>query len=209
MKSENLLRLLLFVSVGTIHIILLLFFAINIATVPVEITENARVMKLTDFSEFIPEPPPPPPPPPAKIEEQTAVESIAEIMIETDTVPDQIIVAPGTLTEPYTGTPTWDDYLPIHLVSNPPVFDEREIRSSIVYPPIAQRSGIEGRVILELFVDKNGMVQQVIVLQENPQDRGFAEAAVRAFTGKKGQPAMANGEAVSARYRYPVTFKIN
>jgi len=45
-------------------------------------------------------------------------------------------------------------------------------------------------------------------LQENPQDRGFGEAAVKAFTGKRGIPAYANEEPVSARYRYPVSFKI-
>jgi protein TonB len=78
----------------------------------------------------------------------------------------------------------------------------------LVYPPIALRSGIEGRVILELFVDRTGAVQKIVILQENPLDRGFGEAAVRAFTDRKGVPAYANGEPVSARYRYPVTFKL-
>ena len=198
-------RLILFFAVCAVHALLLVFLAFNISASSPEPSEIARIMRLTDIDEFIPAPPPPEPPPPE--EETPMVEAIAETMIETDTEPDQIIVAPGTLTTPSAGD-YWGDYLPIHLVSVPPQFDEREILSALVYPPIAHRSGIEGRVILELFVDRNGIVQQVRILQENPSDRGFGEAAVRAFTGRHGTPAYANGVPVSARYRYPVSFRI-
>ena len=85
----------------------------------------------------------------------------------------------------------------------------RGIYADIVYPPIAFRSGIEGRVILDFFVDEEGNIQQVVILQENPHDRSFGEAAVKAFVGKKVEPAIANGKAVSVRYRYPVSFRIN
>jgi len=102
-----------------------------------------------------------------------------------------------------------DDYLPTHQVSVPPRFNERQIMANLIYPPLALRSGIEGSVILELFVDKEGIIQHVLILQENPQDRGSGDAAVKAFIGKKVEPARnANGEAISVRYRYPVTFKI-
>ena len=203
MRNEKLLRLLLFVAVAVLHLLLLLFIAFNVNTVLQEPPELARVMKVTDLDEA------PPPPPP----EIPRVEAIAEVMIETEVVPEQIIVAPGTVTTPAVVVPVapvneWDEYLPIHKVSEPPKFDEREIMADIVYPPIAQRSGIEGRVILELFVDRNGLIQQIRVLQENPKDRGFGEAAIKAFTGKRGTPAYSDGEPVSTRYRYPVSFKI-
>ena len=188
-------RLLLFIAVAALHALLLLFFAFNVKTTSQEAEENARVMKVTDLAEA-------PPPPPD--EEIPQVEAIAETMIETDTEPLQTIVAPGSITTAL----SWDDYLPIHNVSEPPKFDERDIMTNLIYPPIAQRSGIEGRVILELFVDRNGLVQRILILREEPPDRGFGEAAIRAFTGKRGAPAMANGEAVSARYRYPVSFRI-
>ena len=200
MQSEKIVRLLVIIAVTSIHIILLLFFAVNLKAGSQAELENARVMKVTDIEEEIP-------PPPPEEEQLPMVESIAETMIETETEPMQMIVAPGTLTAPSI-VPSWDDYLPMHKISEAPKFDEREITSSLVFPPIALRSGIEGRVILELFVDKNGMVQRIRVLQENPKDRGFGEAAVRAFTGKHCVPAMANGEPVSARFRYPVSFTI-
>ena len=194
MLNERYLRLLLFVAVAALHILLLFLIAFNVNTLSQEAEENARVMKVTDLAEA--------PPPPE--EELPQVESIAETMIETDTEPLQTIVAPGSITS----APSWDDYLPIHKVSEPPRFDEREITAALMYPPIALRSAIEGRVILELFVDRNGVVQRISILREEPPDRGFGEAAIKAFTGKRGNPARANGEAVSARYRYPVSFRI-
>jgi protein TonB len=200
MLNENRLRLIMFSIVAVIHIVLILFMTFKLKVDYQSQPESARMMRLTDLSEIEPEPPPP-----NEIVELPQVESIAETMIETDVVPDQIIVAPGTIT---TTAPSWDDYLPIHKVSQPPRFNERDIYSDLVYPPIALRSGIEGRVILELFIDRSGLVQQILILQENPNDRGFGDAAVKAFTGKRGTPAYADGEPVSARYRYPVSFKI-
>ena len=200
MLNEKTLRFILFAAVAAVHALLILFLAFNVRAVSQEEMENARVMKVTDLEEA------PPPPPPPDEPELPQVEAIAETMIETDTPPAQTVVAPGTIIT--TSAPTWDDYLPIHKVSDTPKFDEREIAAAIIYPPIAQRSGIEGRVILELFIDQNGLVQQIRILQENPKERGFGEAAVRAFTGKRASPARANGQPVSCRYRYPVSFKI-
>jgi len=178
--------------------------------------ENARVMKLTDLNEA---PPPPPPPPPPNAAPVPVVEEIAETMIETDVVPLQTVVAAGTITTPPVPipaviaeieavAPAEDDYLPMHKLSSPPHFEASSIAADLVYPPIALRSGIEGRVILELFVDRTGKVTRITILREEPANRGFGEAAVRAFTDRKGIPAISNGEPVSARYRYPVAFKI-
>jgi len=199
MLNEKRLRLLTFLIVALIHILFILFFAINMNVNSQAAPENAKMMKLTDFSEIIPEPP--------KKIELPQVESIAETMIETDEVPMQEVVAPATIITP-PPAPSWDDYLPIHKVTVQPRFDEKDIYKDLVYPPIALRSGIEGRVILELFVDRSGLIQQILILQENPQERGFGEAAVKAFKDKRGTPAYADGQPVSARYRYPVSFKI-
>ncbi|MCL2066613.1 MAG: energy transducer TonB [Treponema sp.] len=189
--NDKILRLAIIITVTVLHALIILFLAFNYNAVLQDGPENARVMKLTDLAE---EPPPPE-------EDLPQVEAIAETMIETDTTPLQNVVAPGTFL-------TANEYLPMHRLSQPPRFDENQIAADLIYPPIALRSGIEGRVILELFVDLYGVVQQVRVLQETPDGRGFGEAAIRAFTGRKGSPAIANGSAVSARYRYPVTFRI-
>ena len=209
MLSERKIRLLLFIAVAGMHIVLVLFLAFNVKAAARTPPESARVMKVTDLAEEIPphqpppELPPPPPPPNANLPE---VESIAENMIATDTPPPQTVAPARTIT-PVPVNPN-TEYLPIHQVSVAPEFDEREIAAAVVYPDIARRSGIEGRVILELFVDRSGLVRQIRILQELPPNRGFGEAAVRAFTGRRGAPAEANGEPVSTRYRYPVTFRL-
>jgi protein TonB len=189
MTNEKRIRTSIFIFAAVIHL-LALFIVFKTDRLYQEAPENARIMKLTDFEEAPPLPEP----------ELPQVEAIAEKMIETDTAPEQHVLGAGVFIT--------DTYLPMHQVSVPPKFDANAVMKDLVYPPIALRSGIEGRVILELFVDRTGIVQRIIILQENPVDRGFGEAAVRAFTGRKGQPAYANGEAVSARYRYPVTFKL-
>lgn len=191
----------MFLAVAAAHGLLILFLAFNVGVSSMGAgSEEARVMKLTDIEEEQP-------PPPTVPDERPVVEEIAETMIETDTPPDQTVVAAGTLlTTPQTGT--GEDYLPMHRVSIPPRFDERLITQALIYPPIALRSGIEGRVILELFIDRTGRVQRITVLQENPSGRGFGEAAIRAFEGQRCSPAEANGVPVSVRYRYPVAFRI-
>ena len=213
MLNERILRPVIFIIVAVLHVIMIFFFVINVNSAVTEMPENARVMRLTDLAEIPPLPPPPepPPPPPPRPADVPQVEAIAEVMVETETPPQQEVVAPGT---PIVTTPVAEDegegehFLPMHMVSQPPRFDERGIAAALVFPPIALRSGIEGRVILELFVDRNGVVQQIRILQETPPNRGFGEAAVRAFYGRVGEPAMANGQAVSSRFRYPVVFRI-
>jgi protein TonB len=207
MLTEKKLRLLLFIVAAGLHVLLILFLAFNVAAAPNEAPETARVMKVMDLAEEIPPPPPPPPPPaPPPPSNLPLVESIAETMIETETPPEQTVVAPATLITPVPVSPA-DEYLPMHKVSVRPEFDEQKLAKAIVYPSMALRSGIEGRVILELFVDRNGMVRQIRILQESPQGWGFGEAAVKAFTGYQASPARANGEPVSCRMRWPVTFR--
>jgi len=197
--NEKFIRLIILIITAAIHLVVI-FFLVFESKIPIqEIPENAKIMKLLDLAEL-----PPPPPPEEIAPEIPVVEEIAEVIIETDIAPVQIIVAAGSVTTSI----SLDDYLPVHMVSVRPNFDEQAILSEIIYPPIALRSGIEGRVILDLFVDHNGLVRRVIILREEPEDRGFGEAAVRVFEDRQVIPAFANGEAVSCRFRYPVVFKI-
>jgi protein TonB len=189
LTNEKKLRLCVFIFAVLLHVGLLFFIVVKTQTVMQAPEENARIMKLTDFEELIPKDP-----------EVPIVEAIAEEMIETDTEPVQEVLAAGVFIT--------ENYLPMHQLSTPPKFDENGITQDLVYPPIALRGGVEGRVILELFVDFSGTVQKIMILREDPPEKGFGEAAVKAFEGRKGVPAFANGEPVSARYRYPVSFRI-
>jgi protein TonB len=198
--NERRLRVSVFFIAAALHVFVIFFIAFDVQTNLDQYLqgdrENARIMKLMDFAEI------PPVPPALLADDIPRVEDIAEIMIETDTPPIQNVVAAGTV------LPHDNVYIPMHLLSVLPQFDEDAVISEIAYPPIALRSGIEGLVILELFVDRTGVVLRAIVLREEPEGRGFGEAAIKAFMGRKGIPAVSNGEAVSCRYRRPVRFQI-
>ncbi|MDR1898660.1 MAG: energy transducer TonB [Treponema sp.] len=194
------LRALVFAAAAALHGALIFFTAFRVATVPQAATETAAVMKLADLAEERPPPPPPPSEPPP----QSTAETIAEHFEETETPPVEIAAAPAAPV----ARAAEEEYLPMHLVSQGPEFEESAISRTVNYPPIALRSGIEGRVILELFIDRDGRVRRVVVLREEPPGRGFGEAAAKAFEGLRCVPARANGQNVSVRYRYPVTFRI-
>jgi protein TonB len=224
-------RLISFIVVAALHAVIILFASFNMRDnvnwddVPIV----AGIMRLVDVEEYIPSPPLPPPPSPEIIPEPARFdtrETIAETMIEIDEEPLPIQAPPSEMGSEDTAdgevseaaysiveeTATNDsgeiNYFRQHLVSVLPVLPEEDIRRAIVYPPIARRSNIQGNVYLELFIDRQGNVRDVRVLRENPQDRGFAEAAVNAFIGIKGIPAEVNGEPVAVRYRYNLSFTL-
>jgi protein TonB len=179
-------RLVSFLIAAALHL-LLLFGAVFTFRTVLSVGEVSDVMKLTDIRE---EQPPPSPP---------SVSQSADTLAETITE-----------TEEYTGSGTGDspDFLPMHLISQLPKFSETEIRRKLVYPPMAQRAGLEGTVYLELFVDNRGLIRNISILKEDPPGRGFGDAAVKAFQGLSGSPALANGTEVAVRYRYPVRFSL-
>jgi protein TonB len=209
MPNPRLLRLLLVFFVAAIHGALLLFFMIYIEPSLSDPEPPLSVMKLVDIQEEIP---PPPKPPETSPPLENTVETIAEHMTVVEEVPEeQVLVDPGTLTAPVTlpvPAPEPETYLAQNKISKIPVFSEGAIRRALTYPPIAQRSGIEGSVILELFIDREGVVQRVIILKETPTGRGFGEAAAKAFQGQRCTPAESNGKPVAVRFRYPVRFSL-
>ena len=239
--NERNLRFAAIVITIVLHLAVIIFVVFETDIIIREKPQETRILRLIDLDEVFPELPhfqviPPsqpqpqtqlepqlqflvqPPPSPVFAEtEIPLVEEIAEIMIESDPVPEQEIVPAGTLITPVeaieavdhdVSSGSYDIFLSAVQVTTLPQFDEASLASDLVYPAIALRSGIEGRVVLELFVDRTGAVLRVDILLEDPQNRGFGEAAVNVFTGRIGTPAYADGEPVSCRIRRPVTFRI-
>jgi protein TonB len=200
-------RVFVFLFTVLLHVLLLVFAAFRVETTETAEEVPANVMKLVDVREETPPPPPPPPPreqPPEIF--QNTVEAVAETMVETDEVPDEVV----SDIVPYAEEREEQiEFLPMNKISVLPEFPEAQLRNAIVYPPIALRSGIEGVVYLELFVDPQGEIRQISILRETPPGRGFGEAAVNAFKGiRAAKPAESNGRKVAVRFRYPVRFTI-
>jgi protein TonB len=207
-KKDRLRRTGTFVLVSVAHIILLFFIVFSVEVKAGTIEMPASVFKLADIQEALPPALPPkkeePPPKEPEPVEMPVAETIAETMIEVDEKPPESAPPLPSAAQPSNS----DAFLPQNKVSILPSLSEREIRSNLIYPPIALRASIEGTVYLELFIDREGNIKRIRILKEDPPNRGFGEAAVRAFQGLRAKPAQANGEPVAVRYRYPVSFKI-
>ena len=78
---------------------------------------------------------------------------------------------------------------------------------NIVYPEIAKRAGVEGKVILSFVVDKSGNIIDIKVLKSI--GAGCDEEAVRALKIMPGWiPGKQNGNPVLTRINIPVVFKL-
>lgn len=98
------------------------------------------------------------------------------------------------------------DSLPVpteeYLVSEMPVV-LKEVRPS--YPQKAREEKIEGVVVLDVLIDKNGLVRQVSVI-EGPQI--FQKNAVEAMRSFQFKPANIDGSPVPVRIRYTLRFEL-
>ena len=80
-------------------------------------------------------------------------------------------------------------------------------QSLINYPDIALEANIQGRVIVQMVIDKNGNVQQPRVVRGI--GGGCDEEAVRVLKQVKFKPGMQRGKPVSVQYTIPIVFKIS
>jgi protein TonB len=98
---------------------------------------------------------------------------------------------------PEPGTYVNHDKLPVLLNSISPV-----------YPSICKSLGIEGRVVLNLLVDKNGQVVKIQVLRSS-ENQALDEAAIESLKQARFSPARQGDRPVAVWLSYPVVFKIN
>lgn len=75
------------------------------------------------------------------------------------------------------------------------------------YPEIAKEAGIEGMVIVQVFVDEKGRVQDMTVLKGIP-NTGLDEAAMEAIRSTRFKPAKQRDRAVGVWISIPVNFRL-
>jgi protein TonB len=180
-----------------------------------------------------PPPPPPPPPPPRAAAPPKAVQPVVQSMpvVQPKEIPQDIPKAstgsgveggveggieggemggvvggiPGGVPGP-TPVPEPTDAPPIRVGGDvlPPV-KTREVIP--VYPDVARKARIQGQVIMEAIIDREGNVTAVRVLRGLPM--GLTEAATDALQRTKFRPATTNGRPVAVYYVLTVTFKLD
>ncbi|MBQ1774649.1 MAG: energy transducer TonB [Prevotella sp.] len=81
------------------------------------------------------------------------------------------------------------------------------LSSNIKYPVIAAENGVQGRVIIQFVVEKDGSVSGVTVAKSvDPSLDKEAQRVVKSMP--KWIPGKQNGSAVRVKYTVPVTFKL-
>ncbi|MCS7013272.1 MAG: energy transducer TonB [Chloroherpetonaceae bacterium] len=77
-----------------------------------------------------------------------------------------------------------------------------------VYPEIARKAGIEGRVVLRVLIDKDGKPQKAQILK-NPGTDIFDEAAIASVMQSSYSPAIQNGKPVKCWLTVPIKFTLS
>lgn len=77
----------------------------------------------------------------------------------------------------------------------------------IVYPESARRSGLEGRVMLQALIGKDGSVEKVEVLSSEYDI--FKDAAIDAMKREKFTPARQNGNPIKIWITRSINFRLN
>ena len=76
-----------------------------------------------------------------------------------------------------------------------------------VYPEIAQEAGIEGTVVVQVFIDKRGRVKDTLILKGIP-NTGLDEAAISAIRKTRFRPAKQRERPVGVWISIPVNFRL-
>ena len=138
------------------------------------------------------------PPPPPKPKMPVAAKSDEEVEAETIEKTD------------FTGLEQKEadvDFRPPRFVAYevaPQPLNERIMQG--IYPEVARRLGIEGKLYLELWIDTKGKVRNVIITK--PLYPAIDKVAKEKAYQLKFNPAMQNDKPVAVRLAYPVIFKL-
>jgi len=149
--------------------------------------------------------PPPPPKPPIPIEAPSDDEALDDIEINDTEIDQNEAVAP-----PPPPPVEEKEEEPVFFVAveqmPEPIGGIAGIQSKIVYPEIARRAGVQGRVFVKAFVDETGRVNKVTLIKGI--GAGCDEAAMKAVRQTKFKPGKQRGKAVKVQVSIPILFKI-
>jgi len=99
------------------------------------------------------------------------------------------------------------DVAPTFLRGDQRQFLDKWVYDYIKYPKSAIEAGIQGRVIVEFIIEKNGEVSSVEVTK-SVDDALDAEAVKVVKASPKWKPGMKNGESVRVKISVPIEFRL-
>lgn len=207
----------LFVMMGLVMVLSLLYIGFEWTESEVKVYDSFDTSVLAEEEIEIAQtqqelPPPPPPPVPDVVEviniveDDVIVESV-EINTEDDKNKEVVIQAPvaAPIEE--------EDNVVFQVVETMPSFPGGDaslfkfLGENVKYPVIAQENGIQGRVICQFVVNKDGSIVDVEVVR--PVDPSLDKEAIRVIKSMpKWSPGKQRGKSVRVKYTLPVNFKL-
>ncbi len=157
-------------------------------------------------------PPPPPPPAPAVVEVLNVVDNdkvVATIEINTEDDKNKIV----EIAAPVAAAVEEEDQVIFQVVETMPSFPGGDadlfkfLSNNVKYPVIAQENGIQGRVICQFVVNKDGSIVDVEVVRA--VDPSLDKEAIRVIKSMPNwTPGKQRGKSVRVKYTLPVNFKL-
>ena len=156
----------------------------------------------------------PPPPAPQEVEVLNVVEDdveVEEIQINTEDDKDvEVVIAPPVEAP----VEEEEEEVIFVVVESMPEFPGgpqammKYIAENIKYPVIAQENGIQGRVICQFVVEKDGKVSDIQVVRSSGE-ASLDKEAVRVINSMpKWKPGKQRGKPVRVKYTLPVNFRL-
>lgn len=100
--------------------------------------------------------------------------------------------------------PAPDEFIPD---ATEPTFDYDALKNRVVYPELAKRNGVEGKVIVRVLVDKTGRPKKTLI--DYSDNKILERAAVDAVMATSFSPAIQNKNPIAVWVSIPVEFKLH
>jgi protein TonB len=168
-----------------------------------------------DIQQTTQETPPPPPPPAVQeveilnvVDDDVKTESV-EIKTEDDKDVEVVIAPP--VEAPVVEEVEEEIFVVVESMPEFPGGQQemmKYIAENIKYPVIAQENGIQGRVICQFVIEKNGSVTDIQVVRSSGDASLDKEAERVIKTMPKWKPGKQRGKPVRVKYTIPVAFRL-
>ena len=206
-----------------VYVLMGLVFVLSLVYVALEWTEREVTKYEVTDTDFLFEeeveiqqtsqetPPPPPPPAVQEVEVLNVVEDNVEtesIEVNTEETEEEVVIAAPVEAEEE------EEEVVFVVVESMPEFPGGQqalfkyLSENVKYPVIAQENGIQGRVICQFVVNKDGSIVDVEVVRSGG-DPSLDKEAIRVIKSMpKWKPGKQRGKAVRVKYTVPVNFKL-
>lgn len=208
-----------------VYVLMGLVFVLSLVYVALEWTEREVTKYEVTDTEFLFEeeveiqqtsqetPPPPPPPAVQEVEVLNVVEDNVEtesIEVNTEETEQEVVIA-APVEAPVEEE---EEEVVFVIVESMPEFPGGQqalfkyLSENVKYPVIAQENGIQGRVICQFVVNKDGSIVDVEVVRSGG-DPSLDKEAIRVIKSMpKWKPGKQRGKPVRVKYTVPVNFKL-